>query len=319
MIAIRRILCPIDFSETADRAAAEASRMARWYRADVHALHVLPLMTEAWAAGFPVDPHTHEPRVPVDLRAHLEGRLQDARASGVIVEAHLREGGAAAEILRYADESAADLIVMGTHGRGGLGRLVLGSVAESVLRRSPCPVLTVGHATAPAAGDGPPFRRIVCAADFEPSFEPTLALALSLAAESGAELTLVHAVEPFFQDVFAAHTHVSVEDYARFLRTQLEARLAEAIPREVLDWCQPRYDVRIGVPAAEIVRAARERGADLIVMGLHDGRGAVDRWLFGSTTQEVLRHAECPVLTPGTRLMATVRRPYTVARTASHT
>jgi nucleotide-binding universal stress UspA family protein len=306
MIAIRRILCPIDFSDFADRAFRHACRLARWYGAEIHALHVTPLMTEAaWAVSFPIDPHTHEPRVPADFRRHLESRFADARAEGIAIETHVREGGAAHEIVRYAEEAGVDLIVMGTHGRNGLRRLVLGSVADTVLRRSPCPVLTVCRTEVSGDPAGPPFRRIVCAVDFEPSSEPTLMLAISLATEAAAHLTLLHVVEPFFQDVFAERTHVSVEEYERFLKAQLQARLAQAIPAaglEVLDWHRPHQEVRIGKPAVEIVRGAHDARADLLVMGLHGGRRAVDRLVFGSTAQEVIRRADCPVLTPRTPL-----------------
>jgi nucleotide-binding universal stress UspA family protein len=299
MIAFRRILCPIDFSGFSDRAFAHACRLARWYEADVHALHVIPLLAEAWAVSFPVDPHTHEPHVPADLKSQLDSRLAAARADGTAIETHVREGGAAHEILRYSRENGIDIIVMGTHGGTGFRRLVLGSVADVVLRQAPCPVLTVCHAPLPDKGAGPPFQRILCASDFAPSAAATSTLAMSLAAEYGAELTLLHVAEPFFEQVFADHTHVPIQDYEQFVKTQLESRLRQAIPADFLEWCRPRVRVRIGAPAEEIVKGARELDADLLVMGLHGGRGAVDRALFGSTTQNVLQHAECPVLTPG--------------------
>ena len=107
--------------------------------------------------------------------------------------------------------------------------------------------------------------------------------------------------------------HVPLEAYQRFLETELRAQLAGLVPREASDWCRPREVVRIGTPWTEIVHAAKAASADLIVMGLHAGRGAVDRMLFGSTTQHVLRHAECPVLTVATPLAAIAGEKVSVA------
>src|SRR5262245_58717603 len=142
MIRIRRILCPTDFSEYARRALHQAVPVAQWYEASLTALHVLP-------AALPVDgvfPFPLAPIVHEGVRARVDRELEEfvapARAAGIPAETAVREGTPVAEILNLARRLPADLLVMGTHGQGGLERLVLGSVTESVLRRAPCPVLT---------------------------------------------------------------------------------------------------------------------------------------------------------------------------------
>jgi nucleotide-binding universal stress UspA family protein len=316
MIAIRRILCPIDFSEFGDRAVRHATSVARWYGAEIHALHVAPILPEAWPVPPAVDRATGDLALLADLQRHLDCRLAPARAADVPVETCILNGGAAHEIVDYARRTAADLIVMGTHGRTGFRRLILGSVAATVLRKAPCPVLTVGHADGPAHADGPPFRHVLYAVDLQPDGETIHSLALSLAQEAAANLTLAHVIEPFFEEEIATHTHVSVAHYKQFLQSQLHDRLTQLIPAEVHTWCQSQVVVRIGTPWVELVRAANDCGAEIIVMGVRQGRGALDRLVFGSTAQRVLQHARCPVLTVATRPASALRVADAVADNA---
>src|SRR5688572_27257531 len=145
MIEIRRILCPIDFSDYSRRALDHAIAIARWYESTITALHVFsPAPVEAYGPG----PVVFEPTVltPVDrdqLLANTKAFIEAAPAPGVAIEAVVREGHTAAEILDQATNMSADLLVLGTHGRSGFERLLLGSVAEKVLRKARCPVLTV--------------------------------------------------------------------------------------------------------------------------------------------------------------------------------
>ena len=104
-------------------------------------------------------------------------------------------------ILDCAADVAADLIVLGSHGREGLGHLLFGSTAERVLHKAPCPTLVVPlHAEEPASVDGVRFTRLVCAVDFSPASARALGLALSMAPDYGAELTVLHVVEAVEED-----------------------------------------------------------------------------------------------------------------------
>lgn len=139
MLPVRTILHPTDFSEQAQHAFAAAHALARDHGSRLVVLYVRAPAVVGYGELGPVVP---DPMwEPADVKATLAAlRLPDP---GVEVEYRVAEGDTAAEIVRLARVLAADLIVMGTHGRTGLGRLLLGSVAEAVLRRAPCPVLTL--------------------------------------------------------------------------------------------------------------------------------------------------------------------------------
>src|SRR5690242_9776298 len=169
MIDIRRILCPVDFSDCSRRALDHAAAIAQWYQSTVTLLHVsAPVPISAYATVAPMMPPTlvsGENRNDV-----LETMKRFATAvdgTGVPLTFEFGEGDAANEIVSGAATGKTDLIVMGTHGRSGFERLVLGSVAEKVLRKAGSPVLTVPPRVADTAA--PPhaiFKRILCAVDF---------------------------------------------------------------------------------------------------------------------------------------------------------
>ena len=208
------------------------------------------------------------------------------------------EGRVVAELLARARSWPADLIVMGTHGRGGFERWVLGSVTEKVLRQAPCPVLTVPP---PATGVHPEgsvlFRRIVCPVDFSPASLAALSHALRLAEESCAELHVLHVVEWLAEEDPTAHiSGFDVPEFRRHLRRDAEARLSKLDPRRRRATGASRTSSsRGGRPWREILRVAEEQDAEIVVMGVR-GRNPVDLALFGSTTHHVVRGARCPVL-----------------------
>jgi nucleotide-binding universal stress UspA family protein len=138
MLPIRRILHPTDFSDQSRPAFEVACALAHDYRAEVVVCHVAPHPVPAVAEGVMVD----VPESPVEDAAALLAAVEPPDPHVRLVR-RLRQGDAADEIVKAAAEGDFDLIVMGTHGRGGLARLVLGSVAERVLRAAACPVLTV--------------------------------------------------------------------------------------------------------------------------------------------------------------------------------
>ena len=191
MIEIRHILCPTDFSSFAARALHQAVPLARWYGASLTALHVVP-------ATVPVDgmfPYALPPLANQGVRSRLEAQLREfvapARAAGAAGGVLLRDGAVPARILEAARELPADLLVMGTHGQGGLERLLLGSVTEAVLRKAPCPVLTIPHEERAMSGPAP-FKRVLYATDFSPAADDALGYALSLAEEAQGLLILLN-------------------------------------------------------------------------------------------------------------------------------
>lgn len=304
MSRIRRILCPVDFSDYSMHAVAHAAALARSYDATLLVLHVWPLTP-------PPPPYeglasTAMLMLPDQRKASL-GRLNALVASldrpSSTVEAILEEGTPATVILDVARAREADLLVVGTHGRGGFDRFVLGSVTEKLLHKSPCPVLTVPKDVAGEQLGRVSYARVLCALDDVSAPSASLDMARSLARESKAELILLHVVEPVPEPVLA---EVGLADAGR----ETDATSKQWL--QALDKLAATYGtespptrtrVVVGKAGVEIVRVAREEHADLIVMGVR-GRGAVDLFLFGSTSNRVVRHAPCPVLTVGTRAAA---------------
>jgi universal stress protein A len=154
MVPIRRILFPTDFSEYADHAWSYVLSFAKEFAAEVYLLHVVPpppRLTETYAVNF--DPEALLQAQRTEATASLDRLVRAAKEAGLTAQTAIRVGVDYHEILEYARAQAVDLIVMGTHGRTGLAHVLLGSVAEKVVRRSPCPVLTIKH---PSMAVAPP-------------------------------------------------------------------------------------------------------------------------------------------------------------------
>jgi nucleotide-binding universal stress UspA family protein len=300
MIRIDRILCPIDFSECSRRALQCALAVARAYESRVTVLHVV--------AGLPavdlvpsvvpgtIQPSPLRPRDREDLLAEMArlGGATDVHVEYVLQESVDPRG----EILRQAQDRQADLLVMGSHGRSGFDRLVLGSVAERLVREAACPVLVVPPHAGQAAQELP-FQRVVCAIDFSEASIRGLAYALDLARDASADLLLLHAMDGAPDlELSAARTWETtrVPDVRAAAEAAAVRRLQALVPPDAAATCGIHARVVDGTPHEEILRAAAEEHAGLVVMGVQ-GRGALDLLVFGSNTRAVLRGASCPVLT----------------------
>jgi nucleotide-binding universal stress UspA family protein len=187
MIEIKRILCPIDFSDHSRHALDHALAIARWYDSTITLLHVCssgPVM--AYAPGTPTLPSVV--LTPMDrdaLRVSMTRFAEDETGSHGAIQYEACEGSAVVEILARAEALSSDLIVMGTHGRSGLERLVLGSVTEKVLRKASCPVLSVPRRIRDAVPVPPVlFKKILCAIDFSDCSTRALDYAMSLTQEA---------------------------------------------------------------------------------------------------------------------------------------
>ncbi|HUY15269.1 MAG TPA: universal stress protein [Terriglobia bacterium] len=290
MLKIERIVCPVDFSEYAARAYEYAYSLARHYEAKLYLEHVIPVL----AATYPYYnfPEVAAASLYMDLSQSAQQRLREMTGRyagrGVQTETVVHKGFVPDSILAFARENHADLIVMGTHGRRGLDRLVMGSVTESVLRRSPCPVLAVRkpeHSFVdPQLPEEPVHvQRILFCADFSASSLHALPYALSFAQEYQAELTLLHVLEDLPQE--------DSENKKEEMRKELLA----PIPPETLAWCTVKPMLRAGKAYVQIIQAAAEQQTDLVVMGVRGG-GVADLSVFGSTAHRVIQLGPCPVL-----------------------
>ena len=295
MVNITRVLCPVDFSDYSRHALDYAAVIARWYGAGVTALHVIPpYVPFAPPAGDALYPPIA--LAPEDLQQFVDELVAFAHESGLeAVDTEVVQGSVNGEIVRFANELPADLIVMGTHGRSGFDRLMLGSVTEKILRKAPCPVLTVPARAPQVAPVGELFTRVLCAVDFSPASLRALAMAQSLAGEAAARLCVLHVVEPVsvFEPVVAAgpQTEAASADVRREARHRIEQLIAD----DTRAFTDVAEIVVAGKPYREILRAAVEQRSDLVVIGAHGGRLGLPA--FGSTTNHIVREAACPVLT----------------------
>jgi nucleotide-binding universal stress UspA family protein len=297
MIEIKRILCPVDFSDFSQRAVDHAIAIARWYESTVTLLHVRPLVPIAPAAPEMLPPMALTAEERDDLVRSLARYLP--ASPGIPIERDVVEGNAAIEILEQARNLPSDLIILGTHGRTGFERLLLGSVTERVLRKAPCPVLSVPRQPETAAPAAPLFKRILCAVDFSDCSMRALDYAISMAQEADACLTVLHVFD--LEGAMSEHwrerlTPPSLRKELEALENERRDRLAQVIPANVSSYCDVETVMAGGTPYREILRVAGEKSSELIVMGVH-GRNAADLLFFGSTTNHVVRQAPCPVLT----------------------
>ena len=275
-----RILCPIDFDEHSGRAVARAQDLARRDGAELRLLHVLPVRAESILMPRPATAD----QVERAARAHLDQMAALIREGGVRCEVSIVRGDPAFQILQAARDGAADMIVMATHGRKGVPRVVLGSVTEAVLHATPCPLLTVPPRASVAGGS---FRRVLCAVDFAPSSAETFSHALAMVQEAFGELTLLNVVDPAYSTGTPEAVRARVE-------AALDA-LHRRLPEQAAHWCALTDAVRFGDTATEILRQAAAGEADLVVIGAHARRPAVAA-MVGSTADRVVREAPCPVL-----------------------
>ncbi len=297
MVDIRRILCAIDFSDMSRHALEHAVAIAKWYGSRITALHVLhpppflpqpPIFFADPAEGAP-SRLTERAAAEELLRAWLDAPTRAGIGTDMLID----DGTPAAHILARANSLAADLIVMGTHGLSGFERFMLGSVAEKVLRKATCPVLTVPPAAATVAKV--PYTRVLCPVDFSDSSLAALKFAFSLAEESDAHLTILHVFE-WEPDRDLVIDGFDMGAYRRQLEEDARGRLEKLVTDDVRVWCKPATSVSHGKAYRRILETAEREASDVIVIGFR-GRSPLDVALFGSTTTQVVRLASCPVLT----------------------
>jgi nucleotide-binding universal stress UspA family protein len=283
-----KILCPTDFSEGSRQAMRVAVHLAKETKAELvfaHAWYVPPSMY----AGEYVFPPAVLGQMADDAQRELDGVVKQAMADGAKrVSATLVTGVPWVELVELLEKQAFDLCVMATHGRTGLPRIMLGSVAEKVVRHAPCSVLAVRPDSEPR-----PFTHVLVPTDFSPSAKSALELAAELVRPGGAGVTVLHVIE-----VPVAYSgELRVADFARDLDTRSSEALAKAAEHVKRRASVPVSTTsRIGYPGAETLAALdADPSIDLVIMGSH-GRTGIKRALLGSVAEKVIRHARCPVL-----------------------
>ncbi len=280
-IAINRILLPTDFSPEAQNALECAMSLARRYDATLFLTHVLPTESFVAAGEAWID-------VGEAMRQNAETSMKQLEEAGKLASVPhrtiVRTGEIWATLAEVLSDNNIDLIVMGTHGRGGIKKLFLGSTAETVMRHANCPVMTLAVHVPPELPKR--FAHILYATDFSAGSSRALSYAVALAEEDRSELTLLHVIES------EAASEAELLDW----KQQDREKMRRMVPRGVDLECKPEIEVEIGTPEVEILRIAETRNAALIVMGSH-AAGAVSTHLPWTTLHHVLLNAPCPVLT----------------------
>jgi nucleotide-binding universal stress UspA family protein len=276
-----KILCPIDLNENSEMALNLAAKLAQENDARVYLMHVVAL--PRFGPGIPPDPF---PLAPEDLRVQLAKVARKHFKASIPYEIIDKIGQPAEEIINSAEELDVDIIVMATHGRSGMTLLLLGSVAEHVVRASKRSVLTIKPGTALG-----PFRKILCPVDFDANSIVAMNVAWQLSRQCKAELTMLHviAAAPNPSENPAEPLSHKREKKAR---TQLEKIVSEHLG--VKANCE--LMVRSGDPAAAILEAEKDLRPDLIVIASRARTGLSDL-LLGSVAERAVRESAVPVLT----------------------
>jgi nucleotide-binding universal stress UspA family protein len=293
-MTFKKILCPADFSPGSRDAMRVAVQIATDSGAELVIAHVWHPPLFAFGGGDPFPAEAIQQLVKEKERGLAETTNDAVKLGARRVTSRFLTGAPwdqLVETLR-ADE-AFDLVVMGSHGRSGLARVLLGSVTEKVVRHAPCSVLA-----ARARGDATSFAHVLCPIDFSDSSRHAVERAAQLAAPSGAGIMLLHAIElpvtytgeqfgaDFLDDLESKSAHL-LEEWA----SDLKSRVAIPVATEI----------RVGPPGMHTLEILdRDPTFDLVVVGSH-GRTGLRRALLGSVAEQVVRHAACHVLVARTR------------------
>ena len=281
-VGIHHVLIATDFSRYSAHAIDLGLRMARRTELAADLVYVVPsdalMMTapEAYAAARDLAVRDLD-----DLKLKLNAAY--GCTEGDDYRLHLLEGDVAEAILRCACQRHSDVIVLGTHGRSGVGKALMGSVAERIFRNSPIPVITIGPFARSDAAVSP--KRILVPVDFSPASERAVHFALALAAEEqGACVTLLHVVDP--------KELAQVPDRDRVVHELKEKVVALAGPNNAGKFVAR---VEVGRVNVAVIDVERELHADLVVMGVHT-KGVLQRLLWPHA-YKIVCESSCPVLT----------------------
>lgn len=289
MLNIQRILFPTDFSDGARRAFPQAAYLADWHDAELHILNVTGRHSHDYGDDrkrFPLsaDTLTDWMRRPAGKDAERPDLAQLP-----IVQKQVEGASPEERILAYLEDADIDLVVMGTHGRRGVDRMLFGSVTEDVVRRSACPVLTVR--TEAEAAPGRAVRRVLVPMDFSEASRLALAHAKEIALTYGAEIDLLHVVE---ETVYPPAYGLEPAYFpTQEVVDRVEKQLGD-MARDDIGYEHVMISATVGRPATEIIDYVKENEIDFLVIATH-GRTGLDRVLFGSVAEEVIRRAPTPV------------------------
>jgi len=282
-IALKNVLFATDFSPAAEAAAPCAIQIARRYGAKVYGVHVNSAIDYT-----AVTPGAWEAMAEAVEKERIEDtQYLHRQLHRIEHEVLVGEGDTWEVVYNLLSEKQIDLIIVGTRGRTNLGKALLGSVAERILRQASCPVLTVSPQIELEPEKALEVREILYATDLAADFPFAAPYAISLAQENEAHLALLHVIEnPKTGELVNAAALIEGK----------QRKLQQLLPKDAELWCEPKYFVERGVPAEKILEIAQRRQADLIVLGAPPANRFATH-LNPGTVFRVVAEAKCPVLT----------------------
>ena len=301
-VGFKHVVVATDFSPASERAVEWALAIAHRDGAQVTLVHALAPEVREFV---PMDSPPELNRARINAEERMQHLAKKATSQGISCHMRMERGRPGNVVASFIEREDVDLIVLGTHGREGIRKVALGSVAEEVLRQAKCPVLTVGPHVAssnPAAvAKGP--RRIVFATDFGPASRKAFRYALSLAQEEDAKLVMVH-MFPMLPAIVGATYAPAVTSAESLVEWQVQAKeeslakLKALIPPGTKLAAPPEFVVAMDFLPEGILMAAEKHNADLIVMGANRADSArITSHIPWAVTYHVIAEAKCPVLT----------------------
>jgi nucleotide-binding universal stress UspA family protein len=284
-VAISKILVATDFSEVSDRALDYAIALARRYDARIYLTHVVT--PDPFQFAEPQLAQATYEKVRQAAEEGITDILISGKLRGIPHEVLMEEGNVWQTLEQLIAKHEIDLVVTGTHGRGKVQKLLIGSTAEEIFRQADCAVLTVGPAVPNEKKKEVELKHVLFATDFGPGAEKAAAHAFSLAQEHNAGLTLLHVIE--------SATAYTEESLARQREINL-VRLRKLMPEGTENWCKPEFRAIFGAAVEEILNAVRDTKADLLVMGTK-ARNTLAGHAPMTVAYNVVSKATCPVLT----------------------
>jgi nucleotide-binding universal stress UspA family protein len=299
-LSLKNILFATDFSAASELAFPFVKALARRYGSTVYVAHAYPPETVYPMSLEPLAPQLARQRPAA--KAQLSAFLQSHDFTPLAHRELLWEGDAGLALSAIITNNEIDLVIVGTHGRTGFKYLLQGSVAEELVRRCQCPVLTVGpHVLLDKSAGVGEFRSVLYATDFSPASENALVYALLLAEENQGDLMLLHVVREPSVDALMPYPWAEI--------AAAQQRLRDLLPEGADLCCQARFLAEVGVPGQVILHVARAQAANLIVMGAHHTAmpraSAHASW---RTVHHIICEATCPVLTCGTEEACTAAK-----------
>lgn len=282
-VAIKRILYAADFSPASRAALPVAAALARSFNSEIYLQNVRPAVP--YTLSSPEALCTMENQRERDARVEMRRLASSDEFKGLPVTSILEAGDPAEELTRTVLDLDIDLAVLGTHGRTGLMRLLMGSLAEELFRNLPCPVLTVGPHLGSRFQHPEPVKNIICATDLSPESRLVFPIAASVASRYGARMVVFHSI-PSEHALSAKATELAAAK-----RKQIREMFGEIDPH-----CDFEIVVDFGHPAERILSCARDFRADIIAFGVRQASEATTHFR-NTVAYRVVLESECPVLT----------------------